>query len=281
MLTFSLILGTVGRVSELEDILFSLQAQTYQNFELIVVDQNPDDRLIPILTRYENKFPILRLRSETGLSRAKNLGLKYATQDIVGFPDDNCRYPSDLLERVANFFVDNPDVDGLTGRSVDKEGIDSNGRYDNKAGSINRFNLWRRTIAYNIFLRTNAVEGVWFDEELGPGAGTVWGAADETDYMLRVLKRGALLYYDPGLIAIHASPLKELAEYHRNIMYRGYSYGRGMSHVFQKHEFPLWFRAKWIIRALGGMTLFGVRLRFVETAYYWNLLKGRSREFLK
>jgi glycosyltransferase involved in cell wall biosynthesis len=281
MLDFSLILGTVGRVNELEIILSSLQAQTYQNFELIVVDQNPDDRLVPILARYKDKFPILHLRSEKGLSKAKNLGLKQSTRTIVGFPDDNCRYPSDLLERVANFFACHPDVDGLTGRSVDENGNDSNGRYDTKPGPTNKFNLWKRVIAYNIFLRARAIEGIWFDERLGPGAGTVWGAADETDYLLRVLGQGASLYYDPDLIAIHASPLKELVQSHRSMMYRAYSYGRGMSHVLQKHDFPLWFRAKWILRALGGMTLFGAMLRFVEAAYYWNALKGRLREFLK
>ena len=72
MLDFSLILGTVGRVNDLEIILSSLQAQTYQNFELIVVDQNPDDRLVPILARYKDKFPIFHLRSEMGLSKAKS-----------------------------------------------------------------------------------------------------------------------------------------------------------------------------------------------------------------
>ena len=169
MLDFSLILGTVGRVNDLEIILSSLQAQTYQNFELIVVDQNPDDRLVPILARYKDKFPILHLRSEMGLSKAKNLGLKHSTRKIAGFPDDNCHYPSDLLERVANFFASHPEVDGLTGRSVDEYGNDSNGSYDIKAGPTNKFNLWKRVIAYNIFLRARAIEGIWLMKNWGRG----------------------------------------------------------------------------------------------------------------
>jgi len=103
--------------------------QTYANFELIVVDQNDDDRLVPILKDYKEKFSILHLRSKKGLSRARNVGLRYVSGDIVAFPDDDCWYPPDLLERVANFFEEHPGVDGLTGRSVDENGESSSGRF--------------------------------------------------------------------------------------------------------------------------------------------------------
>ena len=49
---FSLILATVDRVTELERFLDSLDRQTFRDFELFVVDQNTDDRLVPILASY-------------------------------------------------------------------------------------------------------------------------------------------------------------------------------------------------------------------------------------
>jgi len=45
MYTFSLICATLNREKELETLLESLAAQTYKRFELIIVDQNKDDRL--------------------------------------------------------------------------------------------------------------------------------------------------------------------------------------------------------------------------------------------
>ena len=56
MVSFSLILGTVERTHDLENHLASLDYQTYRNFELIIVDQNKDERLAPILEPYASRF---------------------------------------------------------------------------------------------------------------------------------------------------------------------------------------------------------------------------------
>src|SRR5690349_10889036 len=116
-ITISLLLATVGRTAELENFLLHLDAQTYRCFELIVIDQNPDDRLVAILSEYGQRFPIRHCRSGRGLSRARNVGLPAATGDVIAFPDDDCWYPPDLLQQVAAIFSENPAVDGITGRS--------------------------------------------------------------------------------------------------------------------------------------------------------------------
>jgi glycosyltransferase involved in cell wall biosynthesis len=86
-------------------LLSSLEAQTHRDFELIGVDQNPHERLEPILSPYKNVFQVLHFRSEPGLSRAKYLGLGYASGEIIGFPDDDCKYLADLFQRVAQYFA--------------------------------------------------------------------------------------------------------------------------------------------------------------------------------
>jgi len=57
---FSLILATVGRNEELARFLQHLDQQTYRNFELIIVDQNQDGILDPLIRQYQGRFPLLR-----------------------------------------------------------------------------------------------------------------------------------------------------------------------------------------------------------------------------
>jgi cellulose synthase/poly-beta-1,6-N-acetylglucosamine synthase-like glycosyltransferase len=49
MLTFSLIVATLGRTRELENLFKSLASQAYPNLECIIVDQNPDRRVKEIV----------------------------------------------------------------------------------------------------------------------------------------------------------------------------------------------------------------------------------------
>lgn len=280
MVAFSLVLGTFERTADLGHFLASLDTQTYRNFDLIVVDQNKDERLTPILAPYADRFPITHLRSEPGLTRAKNLGLKHVGGEIVGFPDDNCRFPRDLLENVARFFVDHPELDGLTGRSADDEGRDSNGTFDREAGPVDKFNVWYRSTAYTIFLRREAIRGVPYDEEMGPGAGTVWGAGDDHDYLLQLLGRGASIFYDPRVLVLHPVPVTKLDE---AAAHRAYTYDCGAGRAIRKHGFPWWFKAWWIARPLGGLALRSVGLvkgpPGIRT-HRWNVVKGRLRGLL-
>lgn len=274
---FSLILGTVERTEDLKLSLAALDAQTHKDFELIVVDQNPDERLAPILAPYEDRFPLLHLRkSEKGLSRAKNAGLEHASREseIIGFPDDNCEYPPDLLEKVAGFFADHPEISGLCGRSVDENGRDSNLLFDTESGLVDGFNVWRRAMAYNIFLRAESVRGVRFDEELGPGAGTEWWAADEVDFLLRVMDRGASVYYDPGFVAVHPQPI---SGYDRGARRRAYHYGCGMGRVLKKHRYPLTFRARMLAHPLKDAVLSLAGGNPPEARYLWSTFAGRVK----
>ena len=101
---FSLVVATLGRTTELQKLLKSLDQQTHRDFEIIVVDQNTDDRLLPVLSTFENRMEVRRLISVPGLSRARNVGLGTITGNVVCFPDDDCWYPSDLLARLNQLF---------------------------------------------------------------------------------------------------------------------------------------------------------------------------------
>jgi glycosyltransferase involved in cell wall biosynthesis len=251
---FSLILATVTRTTELERFLRSLEAQSRQDFELVVVDQNEDDRLTPILDRFSSIFPVRHLRSERGLSLARNVGLEKICGEIIAFPDDDCWYPENLLDSVSQFFDTNLEWGGLTGRCTDELGRISMGRFDKRPGEVTYYNLWRRLTSFTIFLKSDAVAKCGrFDETLGVGSGTPWGAAEEMDFVLRGLERGIRVYYDPNLIVYH--PLT-VERYDEKASERHSSYSRGIGRVLALHSYPLWYVGWYLIRPLGGAIIF-------------------------
>src|ERR1700677_890760 len=100
-MTFSLIVLARGRVDELKVLFRSLRDQTRQDFELIIANQNEDDRLAALMEDEKAGLKLVSFKSSGGLSRGRNQGLALATGEIIGFPDDDCAYTPQLLEGVA------------------------------------------------------------------------------------------------------------------------------------------------------------------------------------
>ena len=99
---------TINRRNELIIFLQSLESQTYKNFELIVLDQNAGDFITEIIEGFQKHLDIKYIKSsEWGLSLNRNEGLIIADGDIIAFPDDDCEYPEDILEKVVKFFEEN------------------------------------------------------------------------------------------------------------------------------------------------------------------------------
>lgn len=270
---FSLVLATLGRTTELQRFLNSLDAQSYRNFELIVVDQNGDDRLVPVLAPYKGRLAMVHLRSAKGLSRARNVGLRQITGDLVVFPDDDCWYPDDLLRQVVEVFDQHKTLDGVTGRSADEIGRISQGNFPSKMQWVDLESVWHCGISYTIFLRRATVERVGaFDESLGIGAGTPWGAGEETDFLVRALQDGAVMLYDPAVTVHHPTKTDAIDE---QLLKRAFSYGCGWGRVLRKHRYGIRFRLRALIRPAGGMLLNMVKLNPRRAVYHWNILRGR------
>jgi glycosyltransferase involved in cell wall biosynthesis len=276
--SFDIVLATVGRRNEIARLLDSLAAQSHRNFRLIVVDQNPDERLVPLLEQYEDVVRCLRLTSDRGLSRARNVGLRAVTGDIVAFADDDCWYPVDLLARVGALLGTNPSWDGVTGSVIDESGRPSSARWSKRAGALDRINVWTRGVSISVFLRRGAVERIGeFDETLGIGAGTDWGSGEETDYLLRALERGCSLYYEPTLNVFHPQTRSEFTD---KSIAAGRLYGLGMGHVIRKHGYPWWFGVYHAARAAGGAALALLHGDAAEARFHLAVARGRASGWL-
>jgi glycosyltransferase involved in cell wall biosynthesis len=271
---FSLIITTRGRTIELERVLQSLKAQTRQDFEIIISDQNPDDRLAPLPDDPDWRGRLSRVKSSAGASRGRNAGLDRATGDILCFPDDDCTYPPTLLEKLASFFTGHPEYGFLCGRSVTDKGEDAAARHARSASPVHRESIHGQCIEFAFFIRRSSLGSLRFDENMGVGATTPWHSDEGPDLALRLMENGVAGYYDPQIAVWHPRPV---SRYDEKAVDRSYRYACGTGYFLRKHRYSpshvVWLLAKALAGSvLGGLTGNGGRARF-----YWARLRGTWR----
>jgi glycosyltransferase involved in cell wall biosynthesis len=267
--SFDLVVATVGRVSELDRLLDSLQRQTHDRLRVILVDQNEDERLAPVVERHA-RLAVVRVRSGRGLSRARNRGLQEVTSDVVAFPDDDCVYPEDLLARVGRR-LQGETLAGVTGRAVNADGR-SERTWKADPTTLTEENLWNRAISYTIFLRADVVGRVGsFDEELGLGSGTRWSSGEEIDYLVRAIRLGSRIAYDPAITVIHDERARDLGAA-RALRDRD---GASVGYILRKHRYPARTLGRMLVRPLGGALLSLARLDPDRARLHLATLRGR------
>ena len=264
---FSLIMATLGRYNEVDKMIESLLKQTYKNFELIIVDQNKKGFLDEIIKKYDKKIEIVYINTEKkGLSRARNIGLKYIKGDYVGFPDDDCIYrDTKTLEKIVTIF-ENKNLDVLTATIIHNE----KKKEGNKFVNINKFNVWIKGISYTMFFKRKVINEVgFFDERLGVGSDTQYGSGEETDYLIRALNKNFILYNTDNILIYH-----HIENFNNKKIYKkAYSYSKGRMFVLKKHNYSVWF-----IKINQLYPLFKL-FRYIyipkRIKYYWYQFLGR------
>ena len=268
--SFDLVVATVGRVAELDRLFASLERQTHRRFRVVLVDQNEDDRVEAALTAHPG-LDLVHVRSERGLSRARNRGLEELSADLVAFPDDDCAYAEDLLERVARRFGADAGLGGLSGRSVGRDG-GSSASWETDAAILTGDNLWNRLNAGAIFLRSSLVTRVGsFDVQLGLGSGTPWSSGEEIDYVVRAVRTGARIAYEPELIVIHDEKPLSPAE----LRAVGYRDGASIGYTLRKHRYPARVLARMLVRPVGGALVALLRRDVPRARFHAGTLRGR------
>lgn len=232
----SLVMATLGRTVEIDRCVDSLAVQTCQDFELIVVDQNPDDRLLAVIERARTLGIACRhlKQAEPNLCLARNTGIGAATGEVVAFPDDDCWYEPDVVEQVLKQFDRQAGLDGLVIHWAETEAHPP-GRF-----SFAEFSRMRGLPASSItlFFRCEIFRRMGnFDMALG--LHSWYGAGEETDFMLRILHAGALVEFSPGILVHHPvatptslPPARMFASTRKR--------ARGTGALYARHPLPRW-----------------------------------------
>src|SRR5271157_329696 len=271
----SLIVTTIDRVAELERLLTSLDAQSYKDFEVLVVDQNPDDRLVAVVQKHQG-LTIRHLRSGRGASRGRNVGIRAAQGDIIAIPDDDCWYPDQLLATVSGWFETHPEFDALFTSMRNPEIKRMLHKWPPGSCRCTKETVWHCTVSFAAFMRRRAAETVGlFNENLGPGSAYGYQAAEESDYFIRILEHGFRMWHEPSLAVYHPDPQSL-----ERLRTRAYGYALGTGYVLRVHGYSWWYFSKILGRSLAGAVLYLCKANLPRAHAYVLRAGGQLRGYI-
>lgn len=279
---YSFIIATFGREDELKTLFGSLATQTYQDFEIIVVDQNEHERVHSICKKQERLTYIHS--KHRGLSIARNLGIKQARGKYLVFPDDDAVLSSDFLENANTVIQRFAYISIFSGIVITLEKNKPFSRYMDfvpEEITYANFNKFMSTTMIIHNLLFDKLGG--FDEEMG--VGSLWGGSEETGFLLRAFEKGFKCYYSPTLMVYHPeanfSKMSFLCA-----AQKGYSYGLGRGAMFKKlirSSKWRWMLYQWvlsILKTIAGVGDACIQNRWKDVVRHGGAFWGRIVGFI-
>jgi glycosyltransferase involved in cell wall biosynthesis len=246
----------MGRLSDVCDLINSIQKQTYENIETVLVAEKSKD-LFNHLKSFVQKngfsnITIVFNSGIEGLSAARNVGIKLATGEILAFVDDDVSIPTTYVEEVVRTYSLGDAVIGVTGL-ISPNWVD--GALDffpEEFDWIFSCSHWfpvkeivemRNVFGANFSFRREAFQtSGLFDTKYGFPYGSFEGnLGEDNEISIRVKhKTGKRIFYNPNVEVYHKVHTYRFQW--RFILKRSYNMGKSrrlMKQYYFKNEDPL------------------------------------------
>jgi glycosyltransferase involved in cell wall biosynthesis len=169
----------------------SILNQTFQNFEIVLVDDMSSDNTANIITKFNDKRIIYVRNTEwLKISKSRNRGIEYAKGRYIFFTDSDCTVSPNWIEEGLRY-LEQKNCVGVEGKIVyvseDYEPTFSDHVMENKFGG--QFMTGNEAYTKNVILAAGG-----FDEKMGPLA--------DRDFGLTAMKYGKILF-NPNMIVHH------------------------------------------------------------------------------
>ncbi len=233
----SVIIPTKGRSVAAANCVRSVFEGTYQQFELFMIDQSPDDLTYEALAPFmgDPRFHYVRNhRPSVGAASSRNMGIAMSSGEIIGILDDDVTAQPDWMANLVAEFEADPKLQFICGKLTAPP-------YDWSQGYIPAFDPektdkpltnWTMPIhaaGANFSMRRTLFDRVGgYDEFCGPGSRL--GASDDGDLSFRIMRSGAKWKACSNVEVIHTYGFRQstdgaalLKRYQRGV---GGNYGR-------------------------------------------------------
>lgn len=170
----TVIIPTYNRPDYLLEAVNSVNNQSYENIELIIVDDASEDPASQVVPERHTELTIRIIRHEDnqGASSARNTGFKFASGEFIAFLDDDDSWDSTKIEKQVEAFQSGSPSVGLiyTGRKFTDGSEITNELTPKKEGNVTKDILLRNFVgSYSaIMIRSEVVEDVGMLDERFP-----------------------------------------------------------------------------------------------------------------
>ncbi|GAG21050.1 unnamed protein product, partial [marine sediment metagenome] len=177
-----MVVPTCNRREVLARCLDALAAQTYPNYEIIVVDDCSTDDTPQFLASFADRHPRLPFRwfrnqSHAGANPSRNRGIRESQGSLVAFLDNDCIAQPDWLEQLLSGFSSEK-VAAVTGLVEDPPPTNI---YELTYKGTHRIHRWgraRRLVAGNMCVRRALLLDYMLDEDRAPRVRSAEGTPD-------------------------------------------------------------------------------------------------------
>ena len=231
----SIIIPAYNAGTYVSECLDSVLKQTYQDFEIFVIDDGSEDDTVEIVSGYGDKVTLLQ-QPNLGSAAARNLGAKNATGKWLAFLDADDTWVAEKLERQIAHCEDKvwSHTDWLyvdTQRDLDVKGSDRAAMYGGKI--LAQLIVTNFIGTSTVIVRRDAFVGVGgFDDNLR--------ALQDWDLWLRIAEKHEIAYLPDPLTRyrVHASSTsrspRKTERYHLDLVRRIFDedgVGASMTHL--------------------------------------------------
>jgi len=111
----TIVIPTYNNALLLKKSIYSVVSQTFDNFELIIIDNFSTDKTSEVISEFkDSRISHNKIRNNGIIAKSRNLGIKLAKGEWIAFLDsDDIWYPK-RLEKISKFLTKEYDFDVIT-----------------------------------------------------------------------------------------------------------------------------------------------------------------------
>ena len=195
---FSVIIPYYKKRKYIERCIDAVLAQTYQDFEIILIDDGSHDDVAQLIDeKYSEKVQLIQQENQ-GVSAARNKGIAAATHDYIAFLDADDYWSPFYLEKLAQIINQEKDIKIIGAHYTRKK---SELELKNNSLDYFKFENYFKVAVRNTFFLTSAtvVNRNFFEKNLGFNT-KLKGGEDLDVWFRAILDRGNAFFIGNTLV---------------------------------------------------------------------------------